>query len=917
MSSAIQISEFSMEACRELIGNALLGLAIVQDKKLVYANKGLADIIGIDLEDMLALSSEDFMSIIYPADRNRVLGALIDGISSNRLPLRQEFRIIRKNGDVAWTDARANFIEFNGKRAMQVAFMDITSRKNAEIEANAAKEEYGEILSSISDGFLALDDNLSITYLNKAAESMLGRIASDVLGCNLFDAFPEYKGSIFEDTYNWAVKEKRHISFETYFEKNPYKNWYDVRVYPRKNGISVYFQVITERKVAEDELRQSEEQFRLLFETMVQGVVYQDAEGKIISANPAAERILGLSIDAMNGRTSIDPRWKAIHEDGSDFPGETHPSMTALSTGKAVENKIMGVFNNVDMDYRWININAIPQFLPGETKPYRVYTTFEDITERKQVEEQLRKTLESIGDGFIALDANWRFIYFNASAERILGIHREEVLGKSHWEVFPLTLGTNLEREYRFAAAGDVRDFENFYEPYGRWFRNRCFPREGGGISVYFEDITDDRQMGEALRKSEQKFRSIVESSEAGIILIDDDGNIAEWNTSQEYITGLKREAVLGKPAWDIKFQLIPEKQRTQEAFDKLKSFLLRLTDKGRLALKGWLSDQEIQSVDGKRKTIHEVIFPIKTDKGYNIGIIAHDITERMETEKSLRIKDEAIESALNAMSLANPSGGLFYANESWLKLMGYEREEIAGRSLLDFLQDPKDADEIAGQISATGRWEGELVARKKDGSAFDAYFCANMIENAAGKPLCLHGSILDITNRKKMEKELREREERFRKIFELSPIGIQLYDAEGFLVSANQASKRIMSTIEASGHKRYNIFRDLLSDVEDQHRLMSGQIVNEGNWIKVKTDKATKNDRDISQDRKGKVYIENTMTSLGGDGGEPEGYLCLQQDLTEHRLADELMISENERLQIIYDIWKTRVKTSNMRIED
>jgi len=420
-----------------------------------------------------------------------------------------------------------------------------------------------------------------------------------------------------------------------------------------------------------------------------------------------------------------------------------------------------------------------------------------------------------------------------------------------------------------------------------------------------------------ALRKSEQKFRSIVESSEEGINLIDDSGNIVEWNASQEYITGLKREEVLGKPAWDIKFQLIPQEQRTQEAYEKLKFFLLRLTDKGRIALKGWYNDQEIQSADGKRKIIHEVLFPIKAEKGFNIGVITHDITERMQSEKSLRIKNEAIESSLNAMSLASPLGDLFYANKSWLRMLGYEREEIEGRSLLDFPQDPRDADEIKRQISATGRWEGELVAKKKDGSYMDVHLSVSMVKDKSDRPICIISSFIDISDSKKIQRELKEREERFRKIFELSPIGIQLFDAEGFLASANQASLRIMGITDTARHKRYNIFRDVLLDVENQHKLMNGQIVNQGSWIMAKPGRAAKIDRDVSQERKGQIYIENIITSLGGDGGEPEGYLCLQQDLTEHKLADEVMIGENERLQIIYDIWKTRVKTSDMRMND
>ncbi len=146
---------------------------------------------------------------------------------------------------------------------------------------------------------------------------------------------------------------------------------------------------VTERKRAEEALRESEEKYRTLFETMIQGVVYQEASGKIISTNSAAERILGLTLDQMQGRTSIDPRWKTIHEDGLDFPGETHPAMVALRTGEPVKDVVMGIYNPAKEQYYWIIVNAVPQFRVGEDKPYQVYTTFNDITERKRMEQKI------------------------------------------------------------------------------------------------------------------------------------------------------------------------------------------------------------------------------------------------------------------------------------------------------------------------------------------------------------------------------------------------------------------------------------------------------------------------------------------------------------------------------------------------
>jgi len=189
-----------------------------------------------------------------------------------------------------------------------------------------------------------------------------------------------------------------------------------------------------DRTRAEAALRQSEETYRALFETMAQGVVYQGPDGRILSANPAAERILGLTLEQMQGRSSLDPRWRAIREDGSDFAGDRHPAMESLRTGKPVSGVMMGVFLPTQDEYRWILVDAVPEFLPGETRPHRVYATFTDVTERRKAQAALQAAkeyaenlIDTANSIVVGMDADGNVTVFNRAAEAITGYSRSEL----------------------------------------------------------------------------------------------------------------------------------------------------------------------------------------------------------------------------------------------------------------------------------------------------------------------------------------------------------------------------------------------------------------------------------------------------------------------------------------------------------
>ena len=151
---------------------------------------------------------------------------------------------------------------------------------------------------------------------------------------------------------------------------------------------------ITQRKRAEEELRVSGERYRLLADTMLQGVVHHDRAGTIIAMNPAAERILGKSREEFLGGSSVTEEYHTIRETGEPFPGLEHPSMVALRTGHPERGVVMGIFNPKLGEFRWISVDAVPVFRPGEPSPAEVYTVFEDITKRRLAEQTLRENEE-------------------------------------------------------------------------------------------------------------------------------------------------------------------------------------------------------------------------------------------------------------------------------------------------------------------------------------------------------------------------------------------------------------------------------------------------------------------------------------------------------------------------------------------
>ena len=233
-------------------------------------------------------------------------------------------------------------------------------------------------------------------------------------------------------------------------------------------------------------LRELAERYQSVIAVMVEGVVVQLSDGSIVECNESAEQILGLTRDQIMGRTSMDPRWYAIHEDGSPFPGDTHPSMIALRTGEPCKNIIMGV-HKPHGELTWISINSQPIFHAEAAAPHAVVTTFHDMTDYKRAEQAIQEheaalfaMSQASHDALITINSNGRIVFWNPAAERIFGYAPGEVAGCDLHEL--LADAQDREQAHKgmaaFAQSGTGAIMERTREVMARHKDGHFFPVE-------------------------------------------------------------------------------------------------------------------------------------------------------------------------------------------------------------------------------------------------------------------------------------------------------------------------------------------------------------------------------------------------------------------------------------------------------
>lgn len=298
-----------------------------------------------------------------------------------------------------------------------------------------------------------------------------------------------------------------------------------------------------ERKSAEDELRRSEQELADFFENATVGLHWVGPDGTILRANRAELEMLGYSREEYIGRPI------------SDFHADENVICDILNRLRAGEKltEYPARLKCKDGSIKDVLIDSSVLWRDGDFVHTRCFTR--DVTERKRAEEKVREQeqrnrtiLESITDAFCALDRDWRFTYVNRQAEVLLGRSRDDLIGRDHWEVYPDTLGTDLERHYRRAVAeGVTATLEHFYPPHDRWYEVHAYP-SSEGLSVYFRDVSERKRAEMALRDSEHRFRQLADAMPQIVWTARPDGNIDYLNRRWSEFTGLPQTE--GNDAW-------------------------------------------------------------------------------------------------------------------------------------------------------------------------------------------------------------------------------------------------------------------------------------------------------------------------------------------------------------------------------
>ncbi|WP_165227572.1 PAS domain S-box protein [Aquisphaera insulae] len=548
--------------------------------------------------------------------------------------------------------------------------------------------------------------------------------------------------------------------------------WLAISAYSTRTGhFAAAFRAISERKRAEEAVRRSEEKFRTLFETLPLGILYQDSAGRIIDANPAAQRILGRSREELLDLEPADRAWESSHPDGRKSPAEDFPTRVALQTGTRVTDAMMRVYHPVLQETRWLSVNATPLPEAGRVGPSQVYCTIRDVTETVRAgdalaasEARFRAYIDGAADAVFVHDALGRFLDVNQQACRSLGYTRDELLRMNVMDV---------ECEITAGAAHDIWGRISHVRPFTAVGTHRRKDGSTFPVEVHFGCFELDRQLcyvGLARDVSERKeAERLLKERDELLRMTGEIGLIGGWEFDARTGEGRVTEEVARlhdlEPGADfgveygLGFYTEGSRPRIAEAF--------------RTALeRGVPYDLELQilTARGVQKDIRTVGIPVVEDgKTVKVRGIVQDISERKRVEAALRQSEERyrrlIETAQEGVWVHDLEGRTTFTNSRMAEMLGCLPGELEGRPVVDFL-DPELRPSFAGLVDRRRHGIGEthdLRFLRKDGSLLWAMVSASPLRDDDGRIIGVLKMVSDVTTRHWAQQELQASERKFR----------------------------------------------------------------------------------------------------------------------------------------------------------